>query len=209
MKTRMGRVLMALLAVMVSSGPAFSGDAPGWREGEQREYEQRKRERETPPPPPAPYTARQEQALDNELQINGGFFHALGSDSGNYSLDVSYGRFFGNQFEAGVRQALNVVTIDNARDQWLMSTTGFALYHLQLDDAQIIVPFAGGFAGAAYNDQDAAPVVGPTAGVRFYAVRSTFIQAAYRYEWFPGDLKVGNKESSANHVVTLGIGWRF
>lgn len=209
MKTRMVGVLTALIAVMVSSAPAFSGEASGYREREQQEYERRKVERETPPPPPAPATVRQEETLANELQINGGFFHGLGSDTANYNVDVSYGRFFGDQFEVGIRQAFNLVTLDHARDQWLMSTAGFALYHLQLDAHQIVVPFAGGFAGAAYNDQDAAPVLGPTAGVRFYAVPSTFIQAAYRYEWFPSDLEIGNQESTANHVVTLGIGWRF
>jgi hypothetical protein len=65
-------------------------------------------------------------ANDNELELSGGFFHARGSDTGALNLDVGYGYYLTPGWQAGLRQALNMHFIDNARDVWkrLPPTTG-------------------------------------------------------------------------------------
>jgi hypothetical protein len=69
-------------------------------------------------------------ALDNEIQVAGGFFHTQGAESGTLTADVSYGRYFADPaWQLGIRQALNYTFIDDASDAWLATTVPFLNYH--------------------------------------------------------------------------------
>ena len=143
---------------------------------------------------------------DNELEFSGGFFHARGSDTGALNLDLSYGYFLSPGWEAGLRQALNINFIDDARDVWTATTAPFLKYNFPLSDN--VVPFAGGFLGLVWNDRDVTGTLGPNVGSKFFFNDQTYLTAAYRYEWFFDSIKTAaNSRSQANHVLNFGIGF--
>ena len=42
---------------------------------------------------------------DNEVEAAAGFFHAQGSDSGSFNVDLQFGRYLTPGWEIGIRQA--------------------------------------------------------------------------------------------------------
>src|SRR5207244_13017888 len=68
-------------------------------------------------------------AGDNELQASGSFTHSQGSNTGNFTPDVSYGYYLTPGWEVGLRQALSYNFIDGARDQWRAMTTTIFFYN--------------------------------------------------------------------------------
>ena len=145
-------------------------------------------------------------AHDNELELSGGFFHARGSDTGALNLDVSYGYYLTHGWEVGLRQALNINFIDDARDVWTATTAPFLKYNFPLSET--VVPFVGGFLGLVWNDRDATGTLGPNVGAKFFFNDQTYVTTAYRYEWFFDSIKTAaNNRSQANHVLNFGIGF--
>lgn len=145
-------------------------------------------------------------ANDNELELSGGFFHARGSDTGALNLDASYGYYLTPGWQAGLRQALNINFIDDARDVWTATTTPFLRYHFPLSEN--VVPFVGGFLGLVWNDRDATGTLGPNVGAKFFFNPQTYFTTAYRYEWFFSPVRASaESRSRANHVLNLGIGF--
>ena len=151
-------------------------------------------------------------ALDNEIQVSGGFFHAQGAESGTLTADVSYGRYFANPaLQLGIRQALNYTFIDDASDAWLATTVPFFNYHfygVTRDDR--FVPYVGLFTGVVWNDEDATGTLGPQVGGKFFLNEWTFLQLGYRYEWFFNRLSRGgltDRGDEGNHVVSIGLGF--
>ena len=50
--------------------------------------------------------------------------------------------------------------------------------------------------------------MGPLAGLKFFVTDATFVQTAYRYEWFFDSLdQAGDHSNDGNHVVSIGIGY--
>lgn len=151
-------------------------------------------------------------ANDQEVQAAAGLFHAQGSDVGTLSADVSYGYFFNPVVELGIRQAGNYSFVDDARDRWLLSTAPFLNLHWNQDPDQLVVPYLGMFVGAVYNDVDVTGALGPQVGLKFFLNQQTFLNVAYRYEWFWNQIEQGGLTDEAddgNHVGTVGIGFVF
>lgn len=149
-------------------------------------------------------------ANSNEIQVSGGFFHAQGSDTGTLTADVSYGRFLSNPaLQVGFRQGLLILFTDGPGTPWLGVSTPFFNYHfLGLFQDNRVVPFLGISAGAVWNDDDFTGTLGPQAGGKFFLSNQTFLQLAYRYEWFFEELDRANNESDdGNHVVSVGLGF--
>jgi len=149
-------------------------------------------------------------ARDNELLASGGFFHSQGSDVGDFNLALSWGRYLGNPaWELGLLQTLNWRIVDGEDDPWSATTAPFLQYDfLGIGDGGRVVPFIGALAGLAWNDQDATGALGPLAGLKFFVNDSTFVQTAYRFEWFFDNLEQANDDSEDGiHVVSLGIGY--
>ncbi|MBI4524107.1 MAG: outer membrane beta-barrel protein [Deltaproteobacteria bacterium] len=144
-------------------------------------------------------------ANDHEVEVSGGFFHGRHSGTGALNLDLSYGYYLNPGWEAGLRQALNINFIDDARDVWTATTVPFLNYHFPLSDN--VLPFAGGFLGLVWNDRDATGTLGPNVGAKFFFNDQTYLKTAYRYEWFFDSIKSGSVTSQANHVLNLGIGF--
>ena len=119
---------------------------------------------------------------------------------------------------------VNYAFIENQDDVWTASTVGFANYNFSdgVDEVGEFVPFAGVFLGGAYNDKDATGTLGPNFGFKYFVNDKTFITTRYRYEWFfdkldlskVSDIKddlqiISDNKSDGNHVLTIGLGFRF
>jgi hypothetical protein len=150
---------------------------------------------------------------DRMLQGSLGFFHQQGSDQGTLSIDVTYSKFVTSVWELGVSQGVGVAFLDGADDIWSGSTIGIANYHFR--PGNNVSPFVGAFVGASYNENDSTGTIGPNLGVKALVGENAFVLLRYRYEWFFDSLKlsnidmVGDNRSDGNHVVTVGLGYRF
>lgn len=143
---------------------------------------------------------------DNEVEAAAGFFHAQGSDSGSFNVDLQYGRYLTPGWELGIRQALNYNFIDGGHDSWVATTTPFLVYNFHFNDR--VIPFLGLAAGLAWNDRDVTGTLGPNAGVKIFLTDQTYLGLRYRYEWFFNSLKrADNNADHGNHVATIGIGF--
>lgn len=154
----------------------------------------------------------QPMANDREVQASGGFFHAQGSGDGSVNGTVGFGYYLTNPaWQVGAQQGLSYQFIDHGPNVWTATTTPYVNYHfLNLFQNPGIVPYAGGFVGAVWNDEDITGTVGPTAGVKFFLSDQVFLVTQYRYEWFFDDLSlggVGDNSSDGNHVGTIGLGF--
>lgn len=150
-------------------------------------------------------------AGESSLQFGASGVYAQGADSGTISGDVSYGYFLTPGIELGVLQGLNYTIIDDADDIWSASTIGYANYNFGGPGSNL-VPFVGAFAGLGYNEDDATGTLGPQAGARIFVNDTTFALLRYRYEWFMDELENGDLDDNAsdgNHVVTVGLGFKF
>jgi opacity protein-like surface antigen len=143
---------------------------------------------------------------DNEVEAAAGFFHAQGSDSGSFNVDLQFGRYLTPGWELGIRQALNYNFIDDGRDSWVATTTPFLVYNFHFND--YVIPFLGAGLGAAYNDSDITGTLAPQAGVKIFLSDQTYLGLRYRYEWFFNSFKrADNNADQGNHVATIGIGF--
>ena len=145
-----------------------------------------------------------------EVQGGGSFFHAIGSGAGTFNADVAYGYFPTPLVEVGLRQGYNLSQNDGPGDVWNATTTPFIDFHFtDLWDRNYLVPFAGGFVGLVWNDQDLTGTVGPEAGLKAYLSTDSFISARYRYEWFFDELESVQTTQDANHVVGIALGYTW
>ena len=142
----------------------------------------------------------------NEVQVAAGFFHAQGSNSGNFNADVSYGYYLTPGWEIGFRQALNYDFVDGARDFWVATTTPFILYNFHVSD--ILVPYLGVHGGVVWNDDRATGTIGPNAGLKLFFTKQTFLNIGYRYEWFFKSFRAAvDNRTHGNHIANIGIGF--
>lgn len=142
----------------------------------------------------------------NEIQVSAGVFHAQGSNSGNFNADVSYGYYLTPGWEIGFRQALNYDFIDGARDFWVATTTPFILYNFHLSD--ILIPYLGVHGGVVWNDDRTTGTFGPSAGLKLFFARQTFLNIGYRYEWFFKSFRSAvDNRTHGNHIANIGIGF--
>jgi hypothetical protein len=144
----------------------------------------------------------------NEVQVSGGFFHAQDSDTGNLTIDLSYGYNLTPGWQVGFRQALNSIFVEDGSDQWSATTTPFINYHFRVTD--IIVPYLGAFIGAVWNDRDITGTLGPQVGVKFFVHEQTFLNLGYRYEWFWDKFeRIDNSADNGNHIFNIGVGFQW
>ena len=143
---------------------------------------------------------------DNEVEAAAGFFHAQGSDSGSFNVDLQFGRYLTPGWEIGLRQALNYNFIDNQRDFWVATTTPLLIYNFRLNDT--FIPYLGGDIGLVWNDRTVSGTVGPNAGLKIFLTNQTYLNAGYRYQWFFSKFRdVDDNTNRGNHVVNIGIGF--
>ena len=145
-------------------------------------------------------------AGSNEIQVSAGFFHSQGSDDGSVNADLSYGYYLSPGWEIGLRQAVNYIFRDDARDTWRATTTPFVLYNFRVTD--VLVPYLGIHGGVVWNDRDGTGTAGPQAGLKLFISPQTFINLGYRYEWFFESFRSAvNDRDHGNHVGNIGLGF--
>ena len=150
-------------------------------------------------------------AGDHEIQGSFGFVQRQGSDRGDLNLGGAWGYYVHRMVQLGLEQSLIYAFLEDERDVWVGSTAPFVNFHFRgWGERQTIVPFIGAVAGAVYNEDDATGLVGPQAGIKFFATDHVFIAPRYRYEWFFDDLdSFGDDSDRGNHLVTVNIGFLF
>jgi hypothetical protein len=142
----------------------------------------------------------------SEVLLSGGFFHAQGSDDGNFNADVSYGYYLSPGWEIGLRQGLNYLFRDDNPDAWTATTTPFIFYNFRVTD--VLVPYLGIHGGVVWNDRDVTGTIGPNAGLKLFVSPQTFVNIGYRYEWlFNTFHSAVNNRDNGNHVGNIGIGF--
>jgi len=145
-------------------------------------------------------------AGDNEIQVSAGFFHAQGTDSGNFNGEISYGYYLSPGWELGLRQAFNYNFIHHGSDAWQATTTPFLHYNFRVTD--ILVPYLGISGGVVWNDRDITGTMGPAAGLKLFVSNQTFINLGYRYEWFFNSFEAArDNRTHGNHVANIGLGF--
>lgn len=153
------------------------------------------------------------QESDQEVLLGGSFFRPIGSGGGTFNMDARYGYFLSDEFQVGLRQSYTLNHNDDDPDTWNAVTSPYGIYHFYMDNGSggrsPLVPYAGAFLGAVWNDDDLTGTVGPQAGVKYYLTDSTFLNAEYRYEWFFEEFRDANEVQDANHVALLGIGYNW
>lgn len=129
-------------------------------------------------------------------------------DSGAFSLGASLGLFLSDHFELGARHNMTFFDQDDADSNFAATTRGFLDFHLDLDRLR---PFIGVNAGGLYGDEvDEAFVIGPEAGLKFYALQKTFILGQMEYQFAFEDVDDADEAADdGQFVYTLGIGFNF
>jgi hypothetical protein len=97
---------------------------------------------------------------------------------------------------------------DDADSNFAATTRGFLDYNIDLDRLR---PFFGVNAGGLYGDGvDEAFVVGPEAGIKFFALEKTFILGQMEYQFAFEDVDDADEAADdGQFVYTLGIGFNF
>ena len=118
------------------------------------------------------------------------------------------GWFVTDRVEAGLRQNVGVVAIDDGDDAWSGGTRGFVDLHF---GAGAFQPYLGvnlgGLYGENVNDTFAA---GPEAGAKFYVKDKTFIEAQAEYQFLFDDAdEIDDRFDDGAWVYTLGVGYHF
>lgn len=145
-----------------------------------------------------------------ELLVSGGLNRTIGTGTGNFNGDLSYGWFMDQAVEAGIRQQFSYTFADDASDVWRATTAPFLDYHFNTwGKDNNILPFVGGFAGAVWNDDDFTGTVGPEAGIKAYLNEDTFILLRYQYQWFFDELDEVNDTLDSVHVMNVGLGFNW
>lgn len=144
----------------------------------------------------------------HEVSGAGSFFRPIGSGSGAFNVDGTYGYSLADPaIQVGFRQSFNLNHNDDSPDVWNAVTAPYMNYHFM--GSESFVPYAGAFVGAVWNDDDITGTVGPQVGIKSYLTDSAFVMANYRYEWFFEEIGDVNDRQDANHAVTLGFGYQW
>lgn len=145
-----------------------------------------------------------------EATLTGGFNRDIGSGTGNLNINGELGYYIDPMIEVGIRQGFFYTLQEDASDIWRASTAPFFDYHFRdCSESQIIVPFAGLFVGAVWNESDFTGYTGPDLGIKAYVNKSTFFTARYNYEWFFDELDENQNDINSAHIITVGLGYNW
>ena len=125
-----------------------------------------------------------------------------------FNLGTSLGLFLTDGFELGARHNMSFFDTDDSDSNFAATTRGFLDYNIDLDRVR---PFFGVNAGALYGDEvDEAFVLGPEAGIKFFALEKTFIIGQMEYQFAFEDVDDADEAADdGQFVYTLGIGFNF
>ncbi|WP_445398428.1 hypothetical protein [Zobellella sp. An-6] len=150
-------------------------------------------------------------AGDREFSLSGTGSSNKDFDSSSFGISVDYGWYLSDRMLAGIRQSISYADVegeDLSDDFWNGSTRGFVDYHFGQGAAR---PFVGATLGGIYGDgvKDTG-TAGLEAGLKYYMLPSTFVQARAEYQFLfdSGDSASDNFDNGAWAYV-LGMGINF
>jgi hypothetical protein len=149
-----------------------------------------------------------QEAGDKAFTISGTGASDKDFDTNTFGTTAELGWFLTNEFELGLRQSVNVLSLENADDRWSGATRGFADYHF---GQGTVVPYLGANLGGVYGDnvQDTG-AAGLEGGLKFYVKDKTFIALQAEYDWFfDNSDDIDNQFDDGAYFYTLGIGFNF
>jgi hypothetical protein len=149
------------------------------------------------------------RAGSQEVTLSGTGSNDRRFDNGNFGVTGSYGYFFTDGLEAGVRQSINWASVENADDSFNGSTRLAVDYHFNAGGR--LRPFIGANIGAIYGDGVAdTGIIGPEIGLKYFVNSTTFVllQTEYQYFFDNSDDVADNFDDGA-FVHTVGLGFTF
>ena len=151
---------------------------------------------------------------EQSIQVTGGFFMSQGdAQTGTAELEVAYGYRLAPRWQTGLRLMASYTMTDPTEDVWTGSTTAYVnFYPLGNDPNQRLQPFIGTFLGEGWSDVDNEITYGPTAGLQYDFSKSTYFVFQYHYEAYIKRIDAGaetNNFDDGNHVMTMGLGYRW
>ena len=147
-------------------------------------------------------------AGDRSFTISGTGASDKNFDSTTFGTTGELGWFMTDALELGIRQSVNVLTIDHGDDSWSGATRGFADYHFGRDT---IIPYVGANLGGLYGDgvHDTG-AAGLETGVKFYVKDKTFVALQVEYDFLFNDTNdIDNRFDDGAFFYTLGVGFNF
>ena len=147
----------------------------------------------------------QPQAGDWEFTLGGGGTSDQNFERGNAGVNGSMGYFFNENFELGVRQAINFDALTDD-EEWFGSTLVAADWHFVFGSK--FVPFIGVSTGATYTEDDISWSVGPEVGFKYYVHERTFIFLSGEYRWFFDELEhIDENSDDGAFAFLIGVGF--
>lgn len=145
-----------------------------------------------------------------ELTLGGNAENGRRFDGVTGGITGSLGYFFGDNFEAALRQNvsysdLNGVSLDGGTDV-------AADLHFPLGDQGQFAPYVGANIGYLYGENGFHDTfeAGPEGGLKVFVNTTTFIFVSVQYEFFFTEGHANhNNFSNGQFVYDLGIGFRF
>lgn len=125
-----------------------------------------------------------------------------------FSLDASYGQYISSASAFGVRQSVGVSDSENSDSQWNGATRVFYDYHFGRQNWR---PFIGANVGYIYGDTvEETFIAGPEAGIKYYALPSTFIVGLIEYQFLFDDAdEADNRFDDGAFAYSVGVGFNF
>ncbi|OXY82472.1 OmpA family protein [Oceanimonas doudoroffii] len=148
---------------------------------------------------------------DREFSLSGTGSSSKDFDNSSFGISGDYGWYLSDRTLAGIRQSISYADVegeDIGDDFWNGSTRLFADYHFGHNAAR---PFVGASLGGIYGDgvKDTG-IAGLEAGLKYYLLPTTFIQARAEYQFLfdSGDSAEDNFDDGA-WAYTFGMGLNF
>lgn len=145
---------------------------------------------------------------DRELTLQGSGSSDNDLDNTTASIEGSYGYFFSNTMELGIRQGIGYADIGDGSDNWSGSTRGFLDFHFSGARFQ---PFLGINLGYLYGDNvNESFIAGPEGGIKVFITDTSFIYGLVEYNFTFDDADEANEAfDDGRFVYAIGLGIRW
>jgi len=120
-------------------------------------------------------------------------------DNNSLGFDGELGTYISDGIELAVRQAFSWFDPNVGDSNWYASTRVAADWHFGTD----LRPFVGANVGGMYGDVDDAMFWAPEAGIKWYALETTFIFGRAEYQ-IPFD-----SDKDESFIYTFGVGFNW
>ena len=149
----------------------------------------------------SPQASAEPEAGDFEVTLSGSGTSSKGFDSTAFGIAGSFGWFWTDNIEIGVRKSAAIADSEDDTD-YAGSIRAFVDYHFDLGKVQ---PFVGFSLGAEYGDNvNDNFILGPEVGLKYFVKPKTFLfgQAAYQFN-------VDEDPDDGSFFYTVGMGFNF